>query len=354
MIKHIALRNYRNAEYKELEFSKGINIIVGDNGAGKTNIIEAINLATYGTSFRTTFDKEIIKEDENVANILATDFEGNEFFVGIERGYGNRSKKLFKVNDKKTSVSNFVASSFPSVVFSPTDIEIITGSNSKRRDYMDKAIILQDKSYKKVLSEFKKIIASRNRILKNIREGLSQKPELEFYNQKLISLSNVIQKKRKIFVDHLQGNTKKAFAEISNTRADLNLEYISQEVTNQSLKDYEEIEIAAKRTLLGAHRDNLEIQFKKEGTKYSDTRYYASRGEQRTIIFTLKLLAIDYIKVNQKKEVIILLDDIYSELDKTHREKITKVIKSSQTIITLAEENLIPKDIGDFNLIKIQ
>ena len=344
-IKTLTLINFRNYCQSTIEFDRNLNVIIGKNGIGKTNILESIYFLTFGKSWKTLYDYEVISYSANYSNIKAeiTNSKKNNLFVGIERGFGNNSKKVFKINEVKKTVSGFT-NELKSITFSPSDLEIILLSPTIRRRFLDEILLQTDDKYKKYIIDLKKIVTNRNKILKRIKEGVATYDEMEFWNIELIEKSTYIQKQRQEVINFINSYLKVNFINFSNTKSSANIIYKKSACDKNKLINYRDIEIITKRTLFGAQKDDFDITFLKDNKTFS-SKYFASRGEQRSITFVLKLGALNYIQQQANTKLVLLLDDIYSELDETHRVAIGNFIKNNQTIITTAEESLVPKEI---------
>lgn len=342
-IRNIDLINFRNYKNKRYEFFSGVNIIIGKNGAGKTNILEAIYLLTYGKSYKTRYDIELIKNDEKYLNVVGGVTNGSSFelFVAIEKSYSNRCKKNFKVNNVKKSYRNFTKN-LKSILFSPQDLQIVIDSPHKRREFLDEVLFQTDENYKNNLIELKNVVLSRNRLLRQINEGLASYNEIDYYNNRLVECSLYLQKARKDFVLYLNDFFIKNYEEISNSKSVCKIEYVKSDISFERLHDLKTAEIASKRTLVGAQKDDLEF-FSNKRSDFLNIKYYSSRGEQRTFVFTLKLSAFYFIESVLNEKIVLLLDDIYSELDEIHRASISRFFDTNQVIITTAEEKLIPE-----------
>jgi len=346
-VRNIKLTNFRNYSSRSFDFEKNVTVVVGQNGIGKTNIIESIYVLTHGKSWRTRYDFELIESTSNTLNLLGeVTKEGKDInlFIGIEKGFSNRSKKVYKIDDVKKSHSNFIQV-LKSVLFSPHDLEIILGSPSTRRRFLNEVLSQVDKNYSRQVLELKKIVTARNSILKRINEGVSDYSELEYWNKKLVEVSGQISSKRNKLIEFINTDLSNTFSKVSNTQATCVLKYLDSKATYKRLQKYKLAEIASKRTLIGAQKDDFIILFSKNGYKDMDSKYYASRGEQRTLVFNLKLATLSFLQSNSINKVVLLLDDIYSELDEFHREAISEFFDDNQVIITTAEKSLVPESL---------
>ena len=346
-IKELTLNNFRNYYQSSLSFDKNVTVIIGKNGVGKTNILESIYLLTFGKSWKSLYDKDVISLNKNYCNIKAVikNSKTTNLFIGIEQSLGNNCKKVFKVNEVKKSLKNF-SQELKSITFSPNDLEIILLSPTVRRNFLNEVLFQTDEKYKEHIIKLTKIVTARNKILKRIKEGFSSYQECEYYNNQLVEISKYIQQKREELVEYTNTFLLQNFNIFSNSKSQAKIVYKKNEVTHAKLNEYKEIEIMAKKSLFGAQKDDFEILFIKNN-QTTNAKYFASRGEQRSITFVLKLGALNFIQKVTGSNLVLLLDDIYSELDELHRKAIGQFISVNQTIITTAEKNLVPEEIMD-------
>lgn len=301
-LKKIELRNFRSYEKAEFEFANR-NIIVGENGSGKSNLIEAIYMLATGKSFRADRDQEMIAYDQQFSMIEA---DGLKITI--------MDRKKFEVNGIPRRQVDFVGN-LRAVLFCPQDMELVTGSPSYRRRYLDFVIGQLDREYRRCLISYEKGLRQRNKLLEMIRENLANRGQLYFWDKLLIKNGEYITSKRE---EYLTGLAEYDKSVISETR----------------LKQYEVEEVAAAATLVGPHRDDFTINL--DGR---DVSKYGSRGEQRMAVLGLKRE-----EIKRLSNPILLLDDVFSELDHKHREEVLKIIDnySGQVIMTTADENIRP------------
>lgn len=328
-IHRLKLTNYRNHKSLELNFNNKLNIIYGDNGAGKTNILEAIHTLATTKPYKATYDREIINHKENFTRLEGTintqgqTYELEQLVIKTEYD-DNTSKKKLLVNKVAKSVHYFIGL-LNTVIFAPQDIEILTGSPAQRRKQLDIVLTQTDSEYKQALSKYIKAIKQRNKIL----ELYPQNDIMEYWTMQLIESGNIIQQKRKNYINflHKYSLANKSMLDISGVF------YKQSELTQERLALYRERELAAKKTLLGPHRDDFWIEI--NGFNIGS---FGSRGQQRSALLTLKLGEIDFITQTTSERPVLLLDDIFSEFDEYHKKEIKNLITKQQTIITSATE----------------
>lgn len=341
-----------------------ISVIVGDNASGKTNILEAINLLATGKSFKAKVEEEMVGYDADIARISAL-IEGKPYMVDREENLtakANRSRiklevvltrgkikvgenpdKYEKVARKKLSVNGVgkrlidFAGNFNVVLFSPSDMDIITESPSVRRKFLDTVLSQSDREYRRALHAYEKGLRQRNRLLIRIREEGLSRSQLLFWNSILIKNGDFISNSRQNFIDFI--NAMKPL----NSQT-FRVIYDNSAISGERLEQYSKEETAAGTTLVGPHRDDIVIKIKDQKSKINkdrDLSKYGSRGEQRMGVLFLKLSELSFLeKITQDKPV-LLLDDIFSELDHEHRDVVMTAVKGRQVIITTADPHFV-------------
>ncbi len=348
-IKEITLTNFRNWEEKSFNFSEKV-LIYGPNAKGKTNILEAIYLVATTRSFRGR-EAEVIKSKADFMKVNAL-IEKDDKEVDVEITFKNtdRIEKEFKIKEKKRPTIDFVGE-FSAIVFSPDDINLISGTPSDKRRYLSYTIGQKDKEYLYDLLNYKKILRQRNELLKKADLGTIKEEidiwdaSLSEYGQKVIEkrkqLEGYINKKISYYYEKLSGQEKK-------------IKFISQpaildKTMNESLKDVRDKDILEKTTTVGPHRDSWDLLIDEVSACG-----YASRGEYRTLILALKLCERDYFVDRDGILPVVLLDDVFSELDERRRGYLIDAFSGSQIIITTTDlEHLRESLRGEFQIIPI-
>lgn len=342
-LKKILLQNFRNYSKKEFEFSSGINIIVGPNSIGKTNLLEAIYLLASGKSVRAKgVESEAIKYGKEMSNVKCQLSNGVtlEIFLTTGEAAGEKAgKKRYLVNGVSKRQIDFLGN-LRAVYFGPEDLQLVTDSPSLRRKYLDMVLFQTDREYARASLSYEKGIRSRNKILEGMREfGITDRRRLYFWDQLLIKNGNIITSGRGKFIDFL--NSRPKFKNVG----EFQIEYDHSTISEERLAQYQEEEVRAGVTLVGPHRDDLEFRIKnEEGGSGRDLSVYGSRGEQRLVILWLKLGEMGYIREKTDSLPILLLDDIFSELDMEHRKLVFEVVEKQQTIITTSDLGMVGKD----------
>lgn len=342
-LKSLILKNFRNHKSANFSFDN-TTIIVGKNTAGKTNILEAIYILTHGGSFRAEHDMDTINESSDFARIEAVvvypgdrkenNNEKTKLTV-IFAQRGNYLSKKFMVNGVARRHIDF-ASNFSSVLFTPEDIEIITDSPSVRRHYINTILSQSSKRYRHSHAIYEKALRQRNRMLSDMKDAKKEykRSDFEYWENLLIEHGTTITSQREDFVEFVNKSSKNLF--------DFTLFYDKSIMSLERLFKYHFQEQAAGVTLVGPQRDDFFFFFPKTEKKVSE---FGSRGQERLTILQMKLLEIDYIKQKTETNPVLLLDDIFSELDSENIDKIYGFIKDQQTIITTTHREFVPKKI---------
>ena len=340
-IQKLVLKNFRNYLDKSVEFGNDTNLILGPNGAGKTNILEAIHLMSTTRSARVKYDRDLINYAQDFCTISLTS-ESNILDLQIIKGDSetNTSVKKAMVNKTPKSLSYFVGI-FNSVLFAPENIELVTGTPSVKRRYLDMVLMQTSEGYKKTLNLYSKAVRQRNKLLEKIGEGGYGFGQLDYWNEQILNLGTIIQKRRLDFFETIRELVQKYNSKLNNGNSDLKIYYKINEISKERMEKHKSNEMAAKTTLVGPHRDDFEILFNGK-----NVAYFGSRGQQRTALLSLKLSEIDFIEIKLGERPVLLLDDVFSELDKHHKNTVMNAIESQQTIITSTEK-------PDFNIDKV-
>lgn len=343
-IKKIKLINYRNYDNLELNFNDSLNIIIGNNAQGKTNILESIYVLAVTKSFLSNNDKEMIKFDKNfsvISGLLESDKKTYNLQVAFS-GYG----KNVRINGKEIKKLSDYISIMNVIVFSTDDIRMFKEGPSSRRKYFNIEISQIYKNYLRLLNEYNTVLRQRNEFLKII--SIKKDSDIEYLNvinDKYSDLSIKVCKYRRRMIDDINKNLDNLFFSITGTQG-LKLEYASNTNIDNvsficSLEKSLNKDIQYKMTLLGPNRDDF--YFSLNGKNLSS---YGSNGQIRSAVLALKLSEVILFKSVVGEMPILLLDDIFSELDLNKRNNILKYLDSSlQVIVTTTDIENIDNDI---------
>lgn len=338
-IKRIELTDFRNYESLREDFHQNVNLILGNNAQGKTNLLEAIYITSMGRSFRTSRDSELVRFDCQAAKIYA-EAEKDIAETSVEITIKKDSKKSIKkdgVNIKKTSqlLENILI-----VIFSPEDLKIVKDEPEKRRRFIDRELCQIQPLYYDSLSNYKKTLLQRNAYLKEekIDPGVLDLWDLQLakYGARIMQLRDRFIKKISVFSGAIHSS-------ITAGKESLFLEYkpnisLTEEPEDMEGFFYDEIKRAfasdcrQRTTTRGPHKDD--ISFYVGGI---DMRSFGSQGQQRTCALSLKLAELNLIKEETEEDAILLLDDVMSELDLQRQEYLIKTLKNNQLFITTTD-----------------
>lgn len=357
--KQLSLQNFRNYTKASFNFSEKTTLIVGPNTVGKSNIIEAIFFMAAGRSFRTDRDEQLVKFGEDVAHIKGFVADKDLEAVIAQGGIDGKLRpfKKYLVNGVGKRKVDFVGNFF-AVLFAPSDLEIILAGPGERRDFMDNILIQTDRDYRLAETIYEKGLRVRNALLHKAKEtGKRSEKEFAYWDNLLIGQGQKITKKREDFIEYLE-NSKK---DILNFK----IFYDKSVISKERLYQYKDAEVASGVTLVGPHRDDLLIRInpnkinanESESMKFEwvDIKFFGSRGQQRLAVLQLKLLELNFIEQATKEQPVLLLDDIFSELDEEHISLVLDMIARQQTIITTTHKEFVGnKLLKGMNVIELE
>ena len=342
-ITDLKLLNFRNYSKLDLSFSKN-NIIFGRNGMGKTNLIEAIYVLALSKTFRSNNEKVLIKDNEELTKISGTilDDYKNNYQIII-----NKSGKNVKIdNNTYKKISDYI-SKIKIILFNPNDLQIIKDSPSIRRRLLNVSISQLDNNYLKILSNYNKLLKQRNSYLKTMYiNANTSKDYLNILTDKLIEDGMKIYNYRKEYINNLNNLINNYYEKITNIK-NINIKYISdfndldKDQIKKKYSEYQEKDMLQGMTRFGIHHDDLIFELNKK-----DLKEYGSEGQQKNAIIAYKLSEIEVFKEKINKLPILILDDLYSELDEEKINNILNLIDDDiQTFITTTEIDKVNKNV---------
>lgn len=332
-VEKLILKNFRNYEDLSLNLDKGINVFVGDNAQGKTNIVESIYYCSLGKSHRTAKDKELIKwgaKESYISLYVSKERLDKKIDIKIFK----EGKKGVRINSIKLNTISDLIGVFNAVIFSPEDLKIVKESPSYRRKFLDIELCKLNKKYYYNLVQYNKALNERNSVL---RKWISGKDIIEVYDKQMSKFGSYIINERLNYLKSLNEKGKLIHREITSEKEEISFDYISPVRECSSIADElfkllsesRQKDIEKGITSLGPHRDDFLISINK-----IDTRKFGSQGQQRTSVLTIKFASLEIIKEQSGEYPVLLLDDVLSELDLTRQKYILNSIKKVQTIIT--------------------
>ena len=345
IIKKFSAENFRNVEKESISFLPGVNLLYGDNAQGKTNAIEAIYLFARGKSFRAKEDKELLKFNQEGFRI-SVEFNSKSGDESLEYSLFGK-ERLRKKNGYKINKIKDMLGSFKAVLFSPDDLSLVKDSPEERRNFLNIAISQTYPSYIDIYSNYKKALDNRNHILKEASQGrFYDENELSSWSEYMAEYASYIYMMRRDYVKKAEFYSNKVIKEISDGKEDINLFYKSdietellgkEEIKKEYIKIFSEKlerEKNAGLTLSGPHRDDIEINI-----NGNSARIFASQGQQRSIVLSLKIAEGEIIKELFGEYPVFLFDDVLSELDEKRKRYILTGKGEKQIIISSCEKD---------------
>ncbi len=353
----LQLENFRSASRGTFEFdpTRPLTVIAGPNGLGKTNLLEAVYVLSLGRSFRAVLQDDLISWGMDYFRLIG-EIETKEK-TEIEVSYSNypSRKKIFKKNGAALKNSEYIGT-FLTVLFHPEDLNILYLSPSLRRRYMDILLSQADRRYLVALTKYNQILKQRNALLDEIRRArFARAPtstlldDLFAWDKEIVEFGSAIIEKRLQLLSFLNQKLPKLYRAISGGKETLTVSYLSKieppdspaklpGLYTQTLSNRMEKDILQAKTTAGPHRDDLAFYLNEKEINVS-----ASRGEFRTLLLAIKLAEIEFIRELTGEDPILLLDDVFSELDRSRQNRLLKAIKGCQAIITTTDMETLGK-----------
>ncbi|OGK23687.1 hypothetical protein A3A46_01975 [Candidatus Roizmanbacteria bacterium RIFCSPLOWO2_01_FULL_37_13] len=334
LLKQIILKNFRNFGDEKFNFNPFLTIIIGENAKGKTNLLEGIFLIVYGEGFRESKEEELIRFEQDQSDVQGIFASGDEDFlfqIGIKKS-GRGVDKIFSLNKSRRKYFQYQRETAKAILFSPEQIEIMNGPPEKRRRYFDTLLGSFDLVYKKKLRNYENALRRRNKILQTYKNEADLLEELKFWNTYLEENAGYLVQKRQDYIDFLNEHNKINSKEFS-------IEYLKSELNKKRLEENFELEKRYRRTVIGPQKDDFQLSQKDESLK--NLHHFGSRSEQRLGVFWLKLNEIKFLEEAFKTKPLLLLDDIFSELDVKNKKLVIDLVKKYQTVVTTTEIELL-------------
>jgi len=304
MIQKIKIRNFRNHSDYQLNINDSFVYIYGENGSGKTSILESIYFCATTKSHRTTDEKQVIQKDKPFAQVKL-EADKHQYEITISK----TGKRTFIDGVEKRKLSEFVGH-LSVVLFSPSDLELIYGAPSVRRQFVDLEMLQINKKYLSLLNQYKKILKQRNSLLKRVKPD-DDYTFLNILGEQLYDVGVELIDQRREFVEELNIYLKDVYAKFSEHQIEMVYKPdVDEKQFKKHLEKQQKQDILYQTTLAGPHRDDLFFEF-----NGFDAKNYASQGEQRLIVISLKLALLEWIENKTNRQVILCLDDVLSELD---------------------------------------
>ena len=340
-LRSLTLQQFRSYPEHRITFGEeSVHMFVGPNGAGKTNILEAVSLLSLTKSCQKAEEADIIAWGEDYYRIRAeaVSDEGQEHTLELASQIAPRKQKACFVNDVKVSIGEMVGV-LPTVIFLPQDLELFTGAPAHRRAFLDQLLCQVSPEYMQTLLQYQKILKQRNSLLRKIADGVARRTDLAVWDEKAAETGTVVMLRRLELCEVLQCTFEQELSSLGEDWQDAQIIYerkgemrdfgTAKSELMDLLSHFQERDIILQSTTVGPHRDDWKIVV--DGR---DISTFASRGQQRTAVLALLFLEVSYLELQRGEKPLILLDDVFSELDDHHQVSLLQSLEGHQVIIT--------------------
>jgi DNA replication and repair protein RecF len=347
LLRQISLQNFRSYTKAQYSFDPHLTVVVGPNASGKTNLVEAISILSTGKSFRTSKEKQLIAFEKQVTH-LGGELEDGEDTEKVEitvalapTGFLQKRYLINGVSKRRSSLTGLL----PTVLFTPLDLDIVSGQPGNKRRFLDEILEQTDQDYADALTTYQKALRQRNALLEVVQAtGRRDVDRFAYWDKLLITNGQIITGKREEFIRYINLFKKDLFP--------FTLVYDQSLMSEERLLQYKDAEVGAGMTLVGPQRDDVIIQSMHPVSKeLEDVKYFCSRGQQRLVTLELKNAQIAYLKEQLKVQQLLVLDDIFSELDSTHIGYVLQMTHDYQTIITTTHKEFLDANMGKVNAV---
>ncbi|MFT5859895.1 MAG: DNA replication and repair protein RecF [Flavobacteriaceae bacterium] len=323
-LENLHLVNFKNYDEADISLSKGINCFVGNNGAGKTNILDAVHYLSMCKSYMNVVDRQNIQFDQPFF-VIQGDWLKEEQKVSIHCGVKVGAKKVFRRNKKDYEKLADHIGQFPSVMISPYDRDLISEGSDLRRKWMDGIIAQFDRRYLDDIVKYAKVLAQRNALLKNMAEHrMFDRESIDVWNMQMVELGHRIYDKRRVFLEAFIPVFQKHYNAIGDESELVELVYNSQlndAPLDQLLAEFERKDAHTRYSNAGTHKDDLLFQIKGHAVKK-----FGSQGQQKSFIIALRIAQYEWLKDKLGVTPVLLLDDIFDKLDHLRVARLMKLV----------------------------
>ena len=343
-LEELSLHQFKNNHHSEISFSPGINAFIGENGSGKTNILDAIHYLSMCKSYLNSIDKQNIAFNERFFSIGGV-WKYNKKNYSVHCTYKLGAKKTVKLNKKEYEKLSDHIGKFPVVFISPYDGDLINEGSELRRKWIDGIISQVDPSYLRSLQQYQKVLNQRNALLKNMHEHrLFDLESLEVWDIQMVKLGNHIHKTRRTFLESFIPIFKRFYNDIGAATEEVKIEYrsqLSRANFGDLIKEYHQKDSVTQYSNVGIHKDDLLFTIKAHPIKK-----FGSQGQQKSFIISLRLAQFEWLKTMKETNPILLLDDIFDKLDHERVQKLVTLVTNEffgQVIISDTDKDRMVK-----------
>jgi DNA replication and repair protein RecF len=350
-LQHLVIETFRNHEKTIVDCSPGVNLFLGNNGEGKTNILEGISYLCLSKSFYAANDTVVMNVNNNAFATTGRFISDGNIFYEVRVTFDKlQNQKKITVNKAKIDKASSLIGQFPVVILSPEQSSITSGSPSDRRHFVDFVVSQSSRTYLEYLIDYRRILKQRNKILSDMlfshKENTSA---IEPWNEKLVNIGAILIRKRTKFIEDFQSLVIDSYATLAGTAEQPVISYLPsfecgagdgseiEKFFHQALKECYQEERRNGYSLVGPHRDEFILQINK-----LDARNFASQGQHKTFLVALKLAEFFYLKERCNETPILLLDDVLSEMDGSRSQRLLEAIAElGQAFVTSTDERAL-------------
>ena len=343
-LEELSLHQFKNHYHSEISFSPGVNAFIGENGSGKTNILDAIHYLSMCKSYLNTIDKQNIAFNERFFSIAGV-WKYNKKKYSVHCTYKLGAKKTVKLNKKEYEKLSDHIGKFPVVFISPYDGDLINEGSELRRKWIDGIISQVDSSYLRSLQQYQKVLNQRNALLKNMHEHrLFDLESIEVWDVQMVKLGDQIHKIRTTFLESFIPIFKRFYNDIGAETEEVKIEYrsqLSRANFGELIKEYHQKDSVTQYSNVGIHKDDLLFTIKGHPIKK-----FGSQGQQKSFIISLRLAQFEWLKTMKETNPILLLDDIFDKLDHERVQKLVTLVTNEffgQVIISDTDRDRMVK-----------
>jgi len=352
ILQSLTLQHFRSYTQSTFRFSPKTTVIIGPNTAGKSNLIEGISLLATGKSFKAEKDLQMIQFGQSIGRakaLISKNEDRDTLEVVVAETAGSittRSySKRFLINNVPKRRVDF-AGKLPVLLFVPSDLDIIISSPSQRRNFLDTVLEISDRQYRISSIAYDKALRHRNALLDVVKEtGIRNQEQFVYWDHLLIEHGSYLTQKREELINYMNREEQ--------TLLNCQVTYDKSVVSAERLEQYKGPEIGSGVTLVGPHRDDFFVEIDADGEK-RNAKSFGSRGQQRLVVLQLKLLQLSYLEQELGERPLLLLDDIFSELDSEHIKDVLSIVDRQQTILTTTHKEFVESGISkDVEIIEL-
>jgi len=351
-LEQLTLRGFRNYEALQASFVPGVNLIVGDNAQGKTNLLEAITYLSAGRSFRTRKEQELILFGADFADLEAVVRQKDRQQTIRAVLFSGRKPRQLYVGGVKQKTAAALSGNLTTVLFCPEDLMLLKAGASGRRRLLDLALCQLRPGYEKALTEYGKLLEGKSRILKDREKNPGMLAVLPEYNQRMVQIGALIIAYRARYLEKLAKETEQVHRDFSGGKESLRVLYetvstvldplspieLLREQMQMHMQAHERAELESGQCLSGPHKDDFTVYLEDRSIKS-----FGSQGQLRTAAISLKLAQRELIRQDTGEEPVLLLDDVLSELDPGRQDFVLNHIRSGQVLITCCEKEKLTR-----------